>query len=186
MKRIFIAVNLPRATKDRLAKTREKWPDLPVRWTKPENLHITLAFVGYVKDEDVLNISNTAREIGKRRRPFTLRLTDLDLGPSGSPKRMIWANGEKSEELDALKNDLETALLHFQKKSTYRHKEFKPHITLARFDPKKWSQIPEKERFVSEEMRATFRIGSIEVMESKLKKSGAEYAVLESVELGLR
>ena len=46
--RIFIAVNLPENVKKKLAEYEENWLDLPIRWTKKENLHITLVFLGYL------------------------------------------------------------------------------------------------------------------------------------------
>ncbi|MBI4101693.1 MAG: RNA 2',3'-cyclic phosphodiesterase, partial [Candidatus Nealsonbacteria bacterium] len=48
--RIFLAINLPENVKKKLADFKSKWPDLPCRWTKAENLHITLVFLGSVSD----------------------------------------------------------------------------------------------------------------------------------------
>jgi len=42
--RIFIAINLPANLKKELSMAQNRWPELPARWTKPENLHITLLF----------------------------------------------------------------------------------------------------------------------------------------------
>ncbi|HEB01428.1 MAG TPA: WecB/TagA/CpsF family glycosyltransferase, partial [Candidatus Portnoybacteria bacterium] len=39
---IFVAINLPSEIKKKFLSFQQKWPDLPVRWTKEENLHITL------------------------------------------------------------------------------------------------------------------------------------------------
>ena len=53
MHRVFIAINLPGKIKKELAKIQSQWPRLPIRWTKSENLHITLIFLGNLSDEEV-------------------------------------------------------------------------------------------------------------------------------------
>ena len=54
--RIFIAINLPEDIKKKLTDYQAKWLELPCRWTKKENLHITLMFLGYLSDEELLEI----------------------------------------------------------------------------------------------------------------------------------
>lgn len=183
-RRIFIAINLPDEVKNRLAKIPEQWPDLPVRWTKPEHLHITLAFVGYVTDEQVPEIAEVAREIAKKHQPFSLSLMRIETGPPGRPARMIWASGAESAELTAMKNDLENQLACFRHKSAYQYKTFHPHVTLARVIQEAGNIKKVKQQFIPENVNIILSVQSIEIMESALKRSGAEYAVLKSVELG--
>ena len=95
------------------------------------------------------------------------------------PPRMVWAIGEKSEEFSALKGDLDKSL------ATSENREFSPHITLGRVRKWEWQRIePEERPEVDEEINLSFPVSSIEVMESVLKRTGAEYAVLESHNLG--
>ena len=51
--RIFIAINLPEDVKKELAKYQEKWPEFPAKWMSPENIHITLEFLGYLTNENL-------------------------------------------------------------------------------------------------------------------------------------
>jgi len=200
--RIFIAINLPEEIKQELEKFQSQWPELPVRWVKPENLHITLAFLGYLADEELVEVLKIAREIAKRNNPFSINLIKICYGPpkkmpyskteslTGRPAsggnrlpRMVWVEGEKSKELANLKNDLEKSLLesvHFSQEN----RAFSPHITLGRIKQWEFRQIePEERPIVNEEISLSFEVNSIEVMESKLKKEGAEYTNLESVPL---
>jgi len=43
-RRVFIAINLPGNIRKKLAEYQKKWPELPIRWTKQDNIHITLVF----------------------------------------------------------------------------------------------------------------------------------------------
>lgn len=181
--RIFIAINLPDDIKKKLIDFQKKWAYLPMRWTKPENIHITLVFIGYATNEQVAEIRRVAREIAKKRQQFIVQFKKICLGPPGQPSRMIWLEGEKSKELADLKNNLENVLLD-SKNSGYNHREtreFHPHITLGRF---KYPQSRAAAPKIDTEFSESFVVKSVEVMESVLKRSGAEYAALESVDLG--
>jgi 2'-5' RNA ligase len=167
--RIFLAINLPEPIKKKLLGFQREWADLPVRWTKPANLHITLFFIGYVTDQEMLEICQLTRQIVQKHEPFEIKLERICLGPPKRPPRMIWAEGQRNEALSKLKNDLGEI-------GGNDYPIFRPHITLAR-DLKTRPKI-------NKEISLSFLVNSVEVMESHLSRGGAEYAVLESVPLG--
>ncbi|MFH1841553.1 MAG: RNA 2',3'-cyclic phosphodiesterase [Candidatus Nealsonbacteria bacterium] len=178
--RVFIAINLPEKVKNNLLNFSRKWPELPVKWVRPENLHLTLEFLGYVSDGQVLEILDGAREVASRQKPFSLKLVKVCYGPPKKiPPRMIWVEGEKSEELGFLKKNLENCLMGFSLQKELR--VFSPHITLGRVRTFEWRRIePEERPGVKEDISLSFEVNSIEVMESQLKRRGPEYSVLES------
>jgi len=161
-RRIFIAINLPEAIRKELSAYQMKWPELPVRWTKPENLHITVEFLGYLSDEELLPTFQHFRELAAKHRPFEVKLTSIVYGPPEKmPPRMIWVVAERIEPF-----------------------QINPHITLGRIRTWEWRKIEPAERpEVAEEINLNFEVSSLEVMESRLKRGGAEYTVLESLEL---
>lgn len=183
-RRVFIAINLPEKVKKRLVEFQKKWPQLPVRWVKERNLHLTLAFLGYLRDEEIVKICQIIKEISSGHSPFSINLTKTSYGPKdkGVP-RLIWIEGKKSQELDLLKKDLEKLLresIGFSSES----RDFLPHITLGRIRKWDWKRIePEERPNVSEYISLNFEVQSIEVMESHLKRDGAEYLILGSVPL---
>jgi len=160
--RVFIAINLPEDIRKKLAGYKEKWPELPIKWTKPESLHITLEFIGYVADEELLEVCKKTKEIADKHNFFEVKLNKICYGPTDKkPPRMVWAIGEKIKELN-----------------------LSPHITLGRIRKWEWQRIePEERPSVDEEIDLNFSVDSIELMESVLKRGGPEYTILESYNL---
>ena len=176
--RIFIAINLPESVKTELFSYQKKWPGLPARWIKPENMHITLVFYGNASDKEVEEIATTAKDIAKKHKTFTLKLSNIVYGPTTSQPRMLWAAGETSKELLSLQKDLGTALGRLEKR------EFSLHLTLARFREWEFQRMEAAERpEVNEEISLEIPVHSIEIMESTLKRGGAEYTICESISL---
>jgi len=218
--RIFIAINLPEDIKKQLSIYQSKWPELPCRWTRKENLHITLVFLGYVKDEELPEILKAVKETASRNQPFKLTLKRITYGPSEKPPRppkfldkisydepraqvqkfrrarMVWAEGEKSQELGNLQIGLEKAVL--ESFTSYPRLNFKetlaggsgrpyaPHINLGRLKIWEFKAIePEERPEIEESISLSFEVNSIEIMESRLKPKGPDYFVLESLLLGV-
>jgi len=179
-----LAVNLSDQVKKKLLSFQRDWSALPVRWTKDKNLHITLVFIGYVDDEQMLDICQLTRQVARKSPCFEIILSQIRFGPPNRPARMIWAIGEKNSVLSQLKNNLEEKLFNsgnsgYDQKQAY---SYRPHITLARIRQDQWRGLPEIPK-IDKDISLTFPVDSIEVMQSHLSRSGADYAVLESVEL---
>lgn len=181
--RVFVAINLPESVKKRLARYREKFSRLPARWTKTASLHLTVVFIGYVTDEQMLEICRISREVAAKSDPFLIDFERVLLAPVGRAPRMIWLEGKTNDILNKLKNDLEETLL--EANSGFRHLEnrvTRPHITLARIKQGAWRAL-ETPPVVDEKFEADVPVANIEVMESDLRHDGAEYVVLESCPL---
>lgn len=186
-RRIFIAINLPEKIKIQLVNYQRKWPELPVRWTKKDNLHITLVFIGYLKDEEIPEICQIVEEIAGKNSIFTISLNKIVYAPPKKmPPRMVWISGEKSEQLTKLQRALENSLLASPLKKNIKQEKrlYSPHITLGRIKRWDFKQLEIEERpSINEDVSFNFEVSSIEIMESQLKRTGAEYTVLESVPL---
>lgn len=183
--RIFIAINLPEKLKNELKLFQEKWSEFPARWVKPENLHITLIFLGYLSNSEILEALKISREVALRHQPFLINLKKIIYVPLKKPARMIWVEGEKSKELGNLQKDLETSLLNSSiRKLETENRPYTPHITLARIKQWQFRQIePEERPEINEDIDLSFEVKSIEMMESHLKRSGPEYTILETIPL---
>jgi len=148
-------------------------------------LHLTLVFIGYVTNEQMLEICRVTRQAAAESKAFFINFKKILLGPPNRLPRMIWLEGTASQELTELKNKLEKALLESET-GFFRaeNRLFKPHITLARIKHEQWRQMGETPA-IEENFETRMPVDSIEVMESDLKISGAEYATLESCPLAI-
>jgi RNA 2',3'-cyclic 3'-phosphodiesterase len=181
MRRIFIAINLPEKIRKNLETQQLRWADLPCKWTREENLHITLAFLGNLNDEELLELCQITKEIASRHEPFNVNLKKIVYGPDEKRARMIWVEGENSQELSELQRDLENALPVEKEKE---NRKYAPHITLGRLKQWEFNKLePEERPQVNENISLNFEAKSIEIMESNLKRSGPEYEILESYPL---
>lgn len=121
--RLFVAIELNREMKRQLLNIQEQLRRLGVRgnYTPPENLHLTLAFIGdYPESDSVLEVLESLCF-----EPFELHLRGL-----GSFGELWWAGLEESEELSSLVRQLRQKLA--QAGIPFDKKKFLPHITLVR------------------------------------------------------
>ncbi len=179
-RRIFIALNLPSSVKKSLTSIQEELGSLfeskrIIRWIKPDNLHVTLVFVGSSGDEDLVEISYKVKETALSHNPFSLKLEKIDYGPPGKiPPRMVWAKGENTEKLDLLQKELQGKIMGEDRRFTF-------HVTLGRVRKWQWKRIePEERPEIKRNISLEFPVKSIDIMESNLKRGGSEYTLLES------
>ncbi|RLC39934.1 MAG: RNA 2',3'-cyclic phosphodiesterase [Candidatus Nealsonbacteria bacterium] len=194
MHRIFIAINLPEKVKTELEKLEKEIESLfppklnrgMFRWVKKENLHITLLFIGAVRDEEIPKISQIVKDIAQSQKPFSLRIEKVSYGPPKKiPPRLIWVEVGRKPELSEIAKKLKKEMAESGILRKVEQREFSPHITLARIKSFWWKRIePEERPEIEREIALDFEVNSIEIMESKLKKTGAEYTTLESAKLG--
>lgn len=183
LKRVFIALNLPSATKQELLSLREQLYDLPARWTAIENLHISLAFLGNKSEQELAQISTILQDVGKTQSPISLSFTNTMYGPSPKNPRMIWAAIKPTQELLSLQGAVEKNLA-LANLFEAEHALFFPHVTLARLKDTEFRRMEEEERPTIEiPLSLDCNISSIEVMESRQGRGVAEYHVLESIPL---
>lgn len=190
-KRIFIAINLPEAIKNKLAEYQKEIDESfleenfhPVRWVKKDNLHITLEFLGYLREEEIEKIKKILFEISQYFPVFKIKLTEICYAPEKEKiPRMIWIKGEKSDILSEIKKELDKKL---EERISFKseRREFTPHVTLGRIRKWEFKAIPLNERpEIEKDIELEFKVNSVELMESILKRSGPEYQIIESFPL---
>jgi RNA 2',3'-cyclic 3'-phosphodiesterase len=128
MVRLFVSVEIPAAVKQRLERL---CCDVPgARWADPEQIHLTLRFIGEV---DELVFGDVEAALGQvRAAPFDLELKGVGhFPPRGEPK-VLWVGVERSEGLSQLHDRVERALVRAGVEPERRR--FSPHVTLARLN----------------------------------------------------
>lgn len=171
-KKIFIEIAIPEGIKRSLMKKTAKWENLPVKWMKKENLHITLSFIGYVDESVIPDICRRVGDSVKNIESFEINFDGIELGPDRENPKIIWANGKESLELGKLNEAVEKALNMYPQK----HKEYRPHITLGRIRKLKWDEMAKKP-IIDEKINIAMTVENVLIMESK--GGTEEYVVLE-------
>jgi 2'-5' RNA ligase len=180
--RTFIALNLPKKELQRIHRSvrllREE--GLPVRWVEPDDLHITLKFLGEVRPEMMPRIEATVADVAASTPPFTLTLGGFGAFPTLRRPRVIWLGAEAAPELRCLKQDLEWDLaeLGFEREN----RAFHPHLTLGRAEPGDGGGAFRRlDELVSGlEYSGSVPLHTVDLMRSQLARDGARYTVISS------
>ena len=184
--KIYIIISLSQEIKKKLFKFKLKLPDLPIHWTKRENLQISLSFLGKIKDESIAEIINSVEEVSEKHEPFFLELNKICYGPTEENPRMVLARGVKSKEIGELKNSLEEKLLNIPKQRLSMFKEgLSPYVTLGRIRKRDFREIkPEERPVIDKNISIKLEVNSIDIMEAEIESTGARYTLLQSIKLG--
>ena len=168
--RLFIAIPIPKDIKNKIINTTIL-PD-NFRLTRPENLHITILFLGDTEESQISDIKNILDKSVKNYSSFNLEISKYDQFPASGYPRIIFLTGEKGKnELFNLANDIRYKLKQI---GFFDNKSFKYHITVARQKFKKEEQIflPE----INDPIE--YKINKIILFRSDLKSSGPLYTPL--------
>jgi RNA 2',3'-cyclic 3'-phosphodiesterase len=131
--RAFVALNLPADILDHVAGLQAalKARGLRLRWVKPQNLHLTLKFLGELPVASVADVGLALRRACREAAPVALTVQGMGVFPGIRRARVLWAGlGGQVEVLQSLYSRIEDELAGL---GLAREKRgFKAHLTLAR------------------------------------------------------
>lgn len=193
MARIFIATNLPEEIKRELAKLREeiknKFPDetgeYVAKWVRPDNLHITLAFLGEIGQGSVEKLKGLVEKIVNDWRAFEVKIKKVcyDSEKARIP-RLIWLELARNKDLECLSDVLKKQVIEQGIVKVIDERPFVGHITLGRIREWQFKKInPEEAPEINQELGISFPAKSIDIMQSKLSRGGAVYTLIQSIPL---
>jgi 2'-5' RNA ligase len=171
MPRLFIAVDLPEKIKKNLKSMAFGIPG--AKWVSPEQLHLTVRFIGEVDGALFSDIKNILDEINSAA--FSLQLKGVGYFPPRGAPRVLWIGLEKSEPLQLLKKKIDTKLLRVGVEPEGR--KFSPHITIARL---KKSPVHKIANFLSGNglfSQEPFQVEDFKLYSSILSPKGAYHKV---------
>lgn len=184
--RLFVAVNFPDELKETIVEAtgplREE--DLPLRWTDPGQLHMTLKFLGDVQADEVERAREVLEEVAAGYSPFEVGFEGVGAFPTLRSPRVVWVGVEAVLELRSAKHDLEHGYASMGIDRETR--AFRPHVTVARADgDARASAFRPLESLAREiEVDASHRIEGLDLMRSRLRQDGPEYERVHRAELG--
>ena len=171
--RLFVAVSLPEPVRTVLAKLAQPLPG--VAWTRPEQLHLTLRFLGHIaaeqRDAVVAGLSQV------QVAPFVLPIEGCGSFPPNAPPRVLGAGvGSGHPRLFQLRQRLDDALLAAGVQFDVR--VFHPHVTLARCQASAGRAIASWLHRQRDFVAPPFLVDAFELQASELHPSGAIHTLV--------
>jgi 2'-5' RNA ligase len=191
MTRTFIALELNEALQrflgEIISQVSQELPDL--RWVDPNGIHLTLAFLAELSDEQLVKAIHAAEEAAHKATPFEYRLKGLGIFGSPQQPRVIWmgvedlpsgkVQGSPLQHLHrVLSKGLELRGFEVEKRP------FSPHLTLARLkQPLSPDSQQRLQRLLHSRLAASssavYQVNYLCVMKSELSRAGAKYTCLK-------
>jgi|Deesub1362A_J573_1020465.scaffolds.fasta_scaffold00173_2 2'-5' RNA ligase len=183
--RCFIAIHIDEGVRSALSGLQEelKGCNVDIRWVRPENIHLTLKFLGDVKEDRLDMIRARLEDICSRYNRFSLEARGMGIFPDKKRPRVLWVDVDGNGNLKGLQHDIEEAMatIGFKKED----RAFTPHLTIGRFRSRAGiDALYDRMQSYMDERFGLFDVRSVFLMESILRPSGAEYRRV--AEFGLR
>lgn len=183
--RLFIALDIPGEIRKRLAdyieRLRSYAPD--ARWARVEGLHVTLKFIGEVKDRRVEEIKSALATV--KSGGFEVTFGSTGFFPTPKAPRVFWAGVHSGDELAKLASRIDGTM---EKLGIEREKKaFSPHLTLARAGTRDPQSLKALAPLLAAEMPPQFGTMSAHdfwLYRSQLGPGGSKYTKLQRYELG--
>jgi 2'-5' RNA ligase len=129
--RLFVGIDIPDPVLEQAGRLLQRLKPLaPLRWSKPENLHITTRFIGEWDQARLEELKSTLCLV--RHAPFPIRVRGLGWFPNPHSPRIFWIGADGGEPLASLASATSQAVETLGIEPENR--SFRPHLTLARID----------------------------------------------------
>jgi 2'-5' RNA ligase len=185
--RTFIAVDLDPAIRQRTVALQESLARsaAEVKWVEPENLHVTLLFLGEVEDRQVHEVCRAVTACCAEQEAFTLTVGGVGAFPNLRRPRTLWVGlGLGTQQMVSLHDALEEVLLDL---GCYRREErgYTPHVTLGRLrsdrvDDDLIRALTKNAAWQAGEMQ----VAEVQVMSSQMSPKGPLYTAMSRAKLG--
>ncbi|MDD9876977.1 MAG: RNA 2',3'-cyclic phosphodiesterase [Magnetovibrio sp.] len=175
--RLFVGIRLPAETRAILERACAGLEG--ARWVRPENMHLTLRFIGEVGGTEAGDIDAALGDV--RAAGFELALNGLGHFGNGRKVRALWAAVEAGQPLARLHEKVEAAVVRAGREPEGR--KFRPHVTLARFKgrpPRNLGDYLEAHNRLS---TPAFPVVAFTLFESHMGHGGSHYEALSDYAL---
>lgn len=188
--RAFIAISLPQQIINTLSKLQSELKNTgaDVKWVEPENIHLTLKFLGEI-DEGVKDcVANAIREVASLNPAFKANISSFGAFPKIDYPRVIWVGlGAGDSESKKIAKEIEEKLTKIGIPAEER--DFTSHITLGRVrSPKnRFKLVQELKKLESESSQRLsgleFEVNAVSLYKSSLSQGGPVYEALQKASL---
>jgi len=175
--RLFVGVQLPEDARERLKGLASGLPG--ARWISPENLHVTMRFIGEADGPLVDDIEFALSSV--HAPGFPLTLTGVNRFGRGNTAHTVWAGIEAQPALFHLQSKIESALVRAGLEPERR--KYTPHVTLARLKKTPAHKIAAWAESLGDLRIGPFPVASFQLFRSHLGRGPVHYEVLADYEL---
>ncbi len=178
--RAFVAVELPASVRADLRALTECLAQAhgDVKWVEEENLHITMRFLGEIREDQRAAIEALLTRIAGCLAPITLQLAGIGAFPSVSAPRVVWAGvGQGADVLTRIAGEFEAGLrpLGFEPEE----RKFTAHVTLGRVrSPRNLSRLSSQLKTTAWTPPPAFPAAHLTLFQSTLSIAGSTYTPL--------
>lgn len=186
--RAFIAIDIPGEIQECLTivsnQLKEKIGEVPVRWVDPENIHLTLKFLGDVSMNNIEVLKESIRAEAYGCKPLVFSVGGVGAFPKVRNPRVIWVGVEAPTEMIDLQRGIDVQMSRIGYASDRR--PFSPHLTLGRVSRNaKAAEIRQISEVLSSSkigFLGVGRVNAVHLYRSDLKPEGAVYTKLYSAQ----
>ena len=173
-KRVFVAIDIAEAARaavgEHIARLKKLYPNVRARWVAPENLHVTMRFVGNVDAAELKDLDERVESVARGITEFEMTLAETgNFGRRRDRTDTLWVGVKAS---DGQLNEIAVAL------QEEPHRKFVPHLTIARIKDRAQAVPLIEEHLSSEFQQVSFIVRDLVIYESTLTPSGSVYSVL--------
>ena len=186
--RVFIAIDIDEETRKALGDLQQQLRSKvdikksDVKWVNPQNVHLTLNFLGEIRDEKVVEACNIVKNVAGRHESFELDIKSVGYF-GGRSARVLWVGaGEDSDNLLQLQKDLASQLALAGWPEQIR--EFTGHLTLCRIrNSRAGIRLAEVSGEYKDCSLGVVSADSVAVYQSRLTPAGPNYILLARYKL---
>ncbi|MEI6084766.1 MAG: RNA 2',3'-cyclic phosphodiesterase [Verrucomicrobiota bacterium] len=184
MFRAFVAIDLPEEICASLtaaqARLKPASAGVKVAWTKAENLHLTLQFLGRIPESQVEKISAALADVAGRHAPLDVTVAGVGAFPDAVRPRLLWLGcGDAGGKLAALAGAVREVMT--QLGFVPDKHEFTAHLTLGRVKvPRADAALTQALDSIKKDAFGTLRVAAIHFYKSQLHPDGSVYTKLSS------
>ena len=182
--RAFIAIEINDEVREKLVEVQEriaKTKAAKIKFVEPENLHVTVKFLGEITGEQAEEIGRILGGIAKKHKKHRVRVRGIGVFPNPGYIRVIWAGIENDSGIKAIAEDVEREM---KKLGFRKEKNFVAHITIGRvkFVRDKLELAAALKGLANEDF-GEFEVNVVELKKSTLTPKGPIYETVARFEL---
>lgn len=173
--RVFVAINIPTATKKGILYWQHKINDKSLRldWAPIHNIHLTLVFLGNITDWEIQKLIGLIDDIVSGFKPFRLNLRRFGVFKENKEPRVFYIKPHTCRRLNTLQLRIHEAV---RRENIGRESDqkFTPHITIGRF---RSGEINQKllHRWLRQKVAIDFKVETVNIMASNTSVQPSRY-----------